>query len=126
MVLGELEAQGILRREEGRVLGIFPRTTWPATSQSRESEVRHRLSGILVVGQDPDPRSGALIGLLSATDTVGKVFPNEDRRTLRRRAKAIAAGDWASASVRKAITAVQTAMITAIVVTSAASSSASS
>jgi Golgi phosphoprotein 3 (GPP34) len=125
IVLGTLESQGIVRREEGRVLGVFPRTTWPATSQSRENEVRERLWAVLVLGQVPDPRTGALIGLLSATDTARKVFPNEDRRTLRRRAKAIAEGDWASASVRKAISAVQTAVITAVVVAGAGASSAS-
>jgi hypothetical protein len=111
-----LESAGILRREHGRLLGLFPTTTWPAASQREEAAVRAALVGVLVHGLTPDPRTGALVALLHALRATYKVVdPREHgirRRDLDRRAKAVAEGSWGSQAVRQSIDAM-TAAITA-------------
>lgn len=120
-----LAARGILERRESRVLGLIPRTRWPAADMSREDEVRRQLTTALVQGVQPDERTAALIALLSALDKAHKVIDHDGLpvREVRRRAKEIAEGAWAAKAVRDAINASIAAM-TAIVAASAASTAA--
>jgi len=121
-----LADRGILRREDGRVLGLFPRTRWPEADGTHEDEVRRRLTAVLVQGLDPDPRTGALVALLSAVDKAPSAveLAGVPARDVRRRAKQVAEGAWAAKAVRDAIaaaTAATTAAITAATVTTASS-----
>ena len=55
-----LEAKGTLRRESGKVLGIFSTTRWPAEDSVHEAGVRQQITNALLLGQDPTsgwPRS---------------------------------------------------------------------
>jgi hypothetical protein len=111
-----LETAGILRREQGRLLGLFPTTSWPAASARHEAAVRAALVGPLVHGVTPDPRTASLVALLHALRATHKVVvPKEHgirRRDLDRRAKEVAEGSWGSQAVRQSIDAM-TAAITA-------------
>ncbi len=72
-LLARLEADGILRREEGKVLGLFPSTRWPAVDSGHEADVRRKLGDALVHGVQPDERTAALVALLSSLDLAQKV-----------------------------------------------------
>ena len=121
-----LEQRGILRRESGKVLGLFPTTSWPATSVEHESVVRRNLVGQLVQGLTPDPRTAALVALLHALRCTHKVVvPAEHglgRRELDRRAKQLAEGSWGSQAVRQTIDAMTAAVAAAVAVTAAGAS----
>ena len=109
--------RGVLERREGRILGLFPHTTWPAVDVGHEREVRQRLQQVLVTGIDPDPRTAALVGLLAAVDQAHRQV---DRRPLsaaqvKKRAKAVAEGAWAADAVRDAVRAAQAATTAAVV-----------
>jgi hypothetical protein len=126
-IFERLVARGILRRQDGKVLGLFPTTQWPAQDSAHERQLRQRLSDVLVVGLTPDPHTRALVSLLLAVDALPKVVGTDraDKRELKRRAKELADGEWAGAAVRKAVEAVNTAVavsIGAAVAASAASS----
>ncbi|MET0233574.1 MAG: GPP34 family phosphoprotein [Kibdelosporangium sp.] len=121
---GELVSAGILRREEHKVLGLFRTQRLPSNDNTYENELRSRLSAVLTGAQQPDDRTGPLLALLHATDAVTRVLPVDDKRAAKRRAKEVAEGDWAAAAVRKAVQAVQSAVIATIVVTSATTSTA--
>lgn len=121
-LLNGLAARGVLRREEGRILGLFPTTRWPAADSAHEHELRGRLHAVLVVGSTPDSRTGAVISMLSAIDAAPKVLAGEDRRMVKQRAKQIAqSGGWASDAVRKAVEAVNAATMAAVTAAVAAS-----
>lgn len=122
-----LERRGMLERQDGRVLGLFPRTRWPAGDTTHEDGVRRALTAVLVQGVTPDPRMAALVALLSAIDRAHKVV---DRNRMpagmvRKRAKEIARGEWAATAVKDAIAA-STAAVTAAVTASVAASAAAS
>ncbi|MFB6723907.1 GPP34 family phosphoprotein [Kribbella sp. NPDC056345] len=120
-LLARLAERGILAADEGKVLGLFPVTRWPAKDAQHEGEVRATLESVLKVGIMPDQRTGALIALLSALDVVPKVITDSvDKWQLRARAKVIADSDWAADAVKKAVSEMQAAITTAIVVSAAA------
>jgi len=121
----ELARRGVLRREEDRVLGVFPRTRWPAADSSHEDGVRRQLEAALLQGQDPDPRTGSLVAILSAVDQAPKVLehPGLSNGEVRKRAKAIARGDWAAQGVADAIAATNAAVTAAIAGAAVAGSS---
>ncbi len=102
-----LAQQGVVRAERGRLLGVFPVRTWPAADAAHERQLRDALEQALVTGLLPQERVAALVSLLRALRCLHKVVRPRDhrlsRRELDRRAKEIAAGDWGSAAVRKAI-----------------------
>ncbi|MGY0389224.1 GOLPH3/VPS74 family protein [Nocardioides sp. WG-D5] len=114
--------RNILKRRDEKILGIFPRTTWPAADSTHENAVRGQLVAVLVQGATPDARTGQLIALLSSIDLAHKVV---DTRTVgagavKKRAKEIARGDWAAKGVKDAmdeVTAVMTAVMVATTVT---------
>lgn len=123
-----LADKGVLRAEQGRILGVFPTHRWPAQDARHEAEVRSRVTQALVHGSTPDARSAALIALLHALRCEDKaVDPRQhevSKRQLRTRAEEIAQGDWASQAVRTAIdevTAAVAAAVSTVVMTSGGS-----
>jgi len=115
-LLARMVARGILREQEGRVLGIFPSHTWPALDPSHERQVRAGLNDVLVVGRAPAPREAALISLLQAIGQVPKVLGDVGvpARELRRRAKDVASGGFVDEAVRRAVEEINAGMAAAI------------
>ena len=122
-VLSDLAAQGVLSREQGKVLGLFPRTSWPLADPAVEREVLGRVRATVVGGVEPDERTGALVALLHSVDLLPKLFPDEPKREVRARGKAVADGDWGAEAVRKAVQDVQTAITASIVASTVVASS---
>ncbi|PFG38999.1 Golgi phosphoprotein 3 GPP34 [Georgenia soli] len=112
-----LVAAGLLRAEEGRILGLIPTERWPTEDVRHESEVRAGLAQALQNGTTADERTAALISLLLALNAVHKVIDPAtlglQKRELKARARQIAEGDWAGRSVRRAIDSMNAAIIAA-------------
>lgn len=115
-LLSRLERKGVLRRSEDKVLGLFPRTRWPAVDSTREADVRRVLGNVLLRGVHPDQRTAALVALLSAMDLAHKVVDREglSSREVRRRAKEVAEGEWAAKAVKDAVAAAQAAVMAGV------------
>ena len=112
-----LAASGILRAEEGRVLGLFPTHHWPTQDAGHEAAVRDALDTALKNRAATDVRTGALIALLSALNVVHEVVDpgalGLSKRELNASASRIAEGDWAASAVRSAIDSMMAAIIAA-------------
>lgn len=120
-LLERLASRGVVRREEGKVLGLFPRTTWPEVDGRHEAEVRTHLESVLLRDGEPDDRTGALAALLSGLGVAHKVVAGDrPAREVKARAATVAAGDWASAGVKDAIASAEAAMVAAMAVTTTA------
>jgi hypothetical protein len=125
-LLERLASRGVLRREQDRVLGLFPRDRWPAADIGHETDVRRRLADVLLRGVTPDERTAALVALLSAMDLAHRVLDREglSSREVKRRAREVAEGDWAAKAVKDAIAAAQAAVAAAtLAATTAATTS---
>lgn len=120
-----LADRGILERQDSKVLGLFSRTRWPAADTSRETDVRRAITAAVAHGEEPDPHTRGLVALLHAVDQVPKVVEVDgvSKRDVRRRAKELAEGDWASKAVRDAIQA-SVAATTAVIAASTAATTA--
>jgi hypothetical protein len=114
--------RGIVERRRSRLLGVLPRTRWPAADSTHEAAVRQSLTSVLVQGTTPDARTGALVALLSAIDRAHKVVDRDglSRREVKNRAKEVAEGAWATQGVRDALKATNVAVIAVLAAGAAA------
>jgi hypothetical protein len=117
-LLNGLAHRGILRKEKGRILDVFPTARWPAADSEHEAALRDGLHKVLVDGERPSERIAALIALLTAMDAVGKVLDisSGDPDEVKRRAKEIAEGNWVSDAMRKAVEEITAAVMVAVFV----------
>lgn len=126
---GLVEA-GLLRAQENRVLGIFPRHRWPAEDASHEAAVRTGLATALRNGEATDARNRALVSLLLALKVVPKVVDpvsvGLSKREVNASAKRIAEGEWAAKAVRSAIESMNAAIIAAVTAAAVAGATAGS
>jgi hypothetical protein len=126
--LDRLVDQGVLTREQDKVLLVFPRTRYPAPNGVEpvpETEARQRLTAA-VAGTGPvEPRTAALCALVAATNLDRKVFRSLDRERVVERLREISAGDWAASAVRQTVEELQTAVIVAVVAASTVSAATS-
>ena len=116
-----LADRGVVRAEQGRILGVFPARRWPAQDASHEAEIRRLVAEALTQQAVPGTRTAALIALLHALGCEDKIVdPRQyglSKRELRARAEEIAEGTWATEAVHKAI---QEMMAAVMVATTAA------
>ena len=117
-----LTSRGILRFEQGRVLGIFPVDRWPAADSSHENLVRRALHDVLVTGRTATPTEAGLVAIMLAVDKIHVVLPSTglSRRDLKARAKVVADGAFAGEAVRKAIEAINAAIMASAMVAAVA------
>jgi hypothetical protein len=121
-LLGDLVGVGVLAREKDRVLGIFPRTRYPAAHgvvAPAEADTRQRLLAALD-GPDPvPPRTAALAALVQAVGLARTAFPDRRAGDVRKRVTAmveasLADDRWAPDGVRKAIEEVEAGVMIAV------------
>jgi hypothetical protein len=123
-VLDALVTQGVMRRERGKVLGVFPRTTYPAAhgvEPVAEAEARGRMRRAVASSGAVEPRTAALRALVAATGLERKVFADLDRKLVKARLKEISEGAWAAEAVKKTIAEVQAAVMVAVTAATTAS-----
>ena len=120
-----LAERGMVRKEQAKVLGLFSRTVWPAADSSRELQVRSDLRAALLDHSEPSQQIAVLIALLLAIGRVHKVIDSEGHtaRDIKKRAKEVADGGWASDAVKKALDAAQAAVIAGAIAASTAGGS---
>ncbi|SCG56097.1 GOLPH3/VPS74 family protein [Micromonospora humi] len=126
-VLDGLVDAGVLRRESDRVLLVFPRTRYPSPTGAEpaaETAARQRMVGALVGDGPVDARTAALLTLTRAVGLDRKLFRELPKERVKARLTEIAAGDWASVAVKKAIDELQAAMMVATTVATTAAISA--
>ncbi|MGC9667949.1 GOLPH3/VPS74 family protein [Planosporangium sp. 12N6] len=126
-LLDGLVEAGVLRREQDRVLWVFPRTRYPSATGAQpepETETRDRLRAA-VTGDGPvDPRTAALCALVRAVRLEKTAVPGVPAKQVRERLKAVADASWPAEAVRKAIEGVEAAVIATTTAAAAAATTA--
>ncbi|MEV4994839.1 GOLPH3/VPS74 family protein [Streptomyces niveus] len=120
-VLDRLVERGMLRQETKKTLGLFRTTATKAADTGHKKALMEKVRAVLVDGAEPDVRTTALVGLLSASGTL----PNLHRSIpwsgkIYKRAKALEQGSWGAEAVNAAVmrTVAATTVGTAIAATS--------
>jgi len=116
----QLESRGVLRVEPRKVMGIFPAKSYVITKEAAQNDVRKAVAEVAHGYRGADARTGSLITLLYAVSSVHRVVEG-DKRDMNKRAKDIAAGNWAGDAVRRAIEAIQAGVGAATAAAAAAS-----
>jgi hypothetical protein len=111
--LARLAGKGIVTREEGRFLGLFPTSRYPQLDPRPEARIRERVRSGIMGPAAPEEREGALISLVHACDLVGVLFEKGERREAKARAKEIARRQLIGGAVAHAVEAVRAAVIAA-------------
>lgn len=106
-----LRDKGIVQREERKALGLFSTQHHRKVDNAEETELRRRLTQVVVEGAEPDDRTAALAILLHSAGLQKHVFPDVKPKDLERRMEQLAEGDWAGPAVRKALDSLQYALI---------------
>ncbi|MBT0768789.1 GPP34 family phosphoprotein [Kineosporia sp. J2-2] len=124
-VAARLVDRGLVREEKRQWLGVFPQTTHPAADPAREAAVRREIRAVLADGAQPDPRTAALIALLSAGGVLKASLRDMDpplrwSGDIRRRGKEIQDGDWGAQAVSDAVKAAAAAIAASTAAVSAA------
>jgi Golgi phosphoprotein 3 (GPP34) len=128
-VMENLVAQGVVRREQDKVLLVFPRTRYPAAHGVQpvpETEARQRMTAAVTGAGPVESRTAALCALVAATDLDKKVFRDLDRKQVKARLKEIGQGAWAATAVKKSIEEIQAAIMVAVTASSTAATTGSS
>ncbi len=114
-VLQELTAAGVVEPVEHTHVGVFRSTRWVVRRPQVASDITTRIAAALD-GAQPDTPTAALIGIVNAIDLLPKIFPQRDKKTMRRRAKQIGELGWGGEAVAQAIKEVQAAVTASVVV----------
>jgi Golgi phosphoprotein 3 GPP34 len=126
-VLDRLVRNGVLTVQKDKVLGVFPRTKYPAaggTEPAAEATARERMRAAVLSSGPVEPRTAALCALVAATELDRKVFADLDRKRVKARLKEIGEGAWAADAVKKTIEEIQAAVMVAVVASTTATTTA--
>ena len=121
-----LVARGALRREDRRVLWIFPSRRYLLVDASVREEALARVRGLLLGGEPPEPWTVGLVSLLRACGLLRGLFPRDQQKQAERRSKDIVEGEQVGRAVSGVITEMNAVIAGAVAVSAAASASSSS
>ncbi|RRR99572.1 GPP34 family phosphoprotein [Glycomyces terrestris] len=103
VVLDDLTARGVLRRERGKVMGLFPVNRYLPQHPEALADARTRLASAARTGRAFDDRTKALLALVCGVRLEKVVFPDRKTRPDRKQRKAFAEDHWVGAATRKAV-----------------------
>ena len=112
--LDRLVQKHILRREEHRILWVFPAERFPTSNPLEELDVRRRLRQVAFSAADPEPRTRLLVSLVRACELTGEVFPDRDeRKKAKKRLTELAKAEAFGKAVSDQVAAVMAACVAA-------------
>ena len=117
-VAAALAAAGVVAIEEKRALGLVPEK-YPVRDPEPERRLRERLR-VVLQGGTPTPADASLLSILQGLEVAPKVLENEKgtlgKRDLKQRIEDVSTDVVAGDAVAKAVAAMNTALMTAVIV----------
>jgi golgi phosphoprotein 3 len=116
-LLERLIKQGILCREEHKILWVFNANRYPTKDTKAELEVRSIIRDVVLKNQQPSERTVVLLALVQACSLVSEVFDKEDRKQAESKIKKIVESNEIGKAVSQTVTEIQAALIAISVIT---------
>lgn len=91
-LLENLVAKGVLRKEEGRFLWVFPDHRYPKAAEGELDvmEVRARLRAVLLSNEIPEPHDSLMIGLARSTGIIPFILSAAEQEKFAKRVDQVA------------------------------------
>lgn len=103
-VLDRLVKRGTLRRESKKRLGFIPSTSLSIKDTRHKKALVEKVRAVLVDGTEPDARTAALVGLLSASGTLTSLHRSIPwSGEVYKRGKEFEQGSWGAEAVNTAV-----------------------
>jgi Golgi phosphoprotein 3 len=111
-----LAGRGILRVDEGKVLGIFTRKIYPESDPGPERAMIARLrEAIFSDSGEVDPRTVVLLSLADSADLLKSIFPKKELKSRKARIEKVVNGEMTGKATKEAIQAMQAAVMVACI-----------
>ncbi|RDD84343.1 GPP34 family phosphoprotein [Streptomyces parvulus] len=116
-VLDRLVERGMVLRERKKRLGLFTTTSLSIGDAGHKKALLEKVRAVLVDDAEPDTRTAALIGLLSASGTLPSLHPAVPwSGDVYRRGKELERGSWGAEAVNAAVARTLAAVTTGVVI----------
>lgn len=103
-LLDRLVQRGDLSSEQSKTFGFIPKTTLAEGDNGRRAELMREVRTVLVDGTEPDTRTAALAGLLSASGALPTLYKEIPWTSeVATRASALQGGDWGASAAGSAV-----------------------
>jgi len=109
--LARLTARGILRREDKKIFWVFGLRRYPTVDNQERTEVKTRLSGLILGDELPDARDAILISLLTGCHLAQHIFSGPVYEARSARLATLACMDQVGREVGSAIEALTRALM---------------
>jgi hypothetical protein len=84
-LIERLEANGVVKQEENRLIWVIPYADSPEINASAKFMLKARLRKGVLAEEDPEAHDLALLGLVKACNLLNLVFTKDERKMARRR-----------------------------------------
>ncbi|MGH7575744.1 MAG: GOLPH3/VPS74 family protein [Longimicrobiales bacterium] len=125
-VAERLYLMGVLRKEEGRVLWVFPRVVYPTANPGPERRLVDDLRTAVAEDGEVDSRIAILVALTRSSGILGNVVGKKLVKSRKARVEALASMHDVGGATKAAIEAAAAAMAAVVAATAAVSAAASS
>lgn len=113
--LERLINKGILKKQEHKILWIIPYNKYPTDNLSPENKVRERLNGVMLKGEESEPRDIMLLSLIEVSDLTREAFRNKkDYKVVKKKIKEVTQDVKISSAINKSIREIQAAIMIAL------------
>jgi Golgi phosphoprotein 3 len=103
LALGELVARGLLKRQDGRIMWIFPSRRYPIVDGREIRDIKLRLLDVLLGEELPDSRDACVLALIDLTNLVEHLVPSSELTRARLRLSKFAKLDLIGHQLRERI-----------------------
>jgi Golgi phosphoprotein 3 len=108
--LRQLEANGILRREDAKILWVFGTRRYPILQEKERREAKLRVLGVILRDDIPDAHDIMLVALAHACDLFRHILSDHELVQATSRIEQVAKMDLIGQAVAKAVTEIETAI----------------
>lgn len=113
--LQNLINKGVLSKEEGKFLWIFPNNKYPTQNELPEMKLRDRLTDVVLHGKSPEPEDVMLLSLIKVSGLTKEAFRDaEDRKAVKVKLEALTSDMKISQLINTSIREIQAAIMVAI------------
>ncbi len=123
-LLDGLIEKGILRKQEGRVLWLFPVNRYPTNDAQPERSIRERIRWAVLKNAECEPRTLLLLSLIKACELINEVFDQSERKEAKRKIKQMIEQEPIGNAVNDTVVSIQAAICVSIATSSIAATTA--